>query len=229
MNRSQVAILACVVTLRAAQAQAPAGYHVGAHVLLPDSLVEVFDGGRFRLSLTRTARTHDERALIALAESLYPSAERLLGAARDSSEREQLAAMATGVPSAIYKIQPRPAGVPEDRWWLDSFDATWIPFAVTAGAVDYFAGRLRDLARGRGQVSYLPGAAGDNGSFNYHATIHRGSEAGVAYVVELQLRWEYHCGSLCGIGFSHKRVVSFDARGNAIAVSGDTRPRVIVS
>lgn len=224
-----LAILTFVVASRALAGQALTGYHLGAPVALPDSIVETWNGGAFRITVNRVARTPQERDLIEKAERLYPSAERVLDAARNPADRAKLAALAMGQLQATTRYVPRRAGVPEDRWWLDEFDGTWIPFAVTGGAVDYYMGRLRDIAAGRGQFSYPAGSERDHGSFEYRATVTRGSSPGVAFVVTLELGWDYTCSKVCGISFQHTRVVAFDADGSPIAISGDGRPSVAVS
>ena len=229
MNRSGLAILTCVIAAHAVGAQALAGYHLGAPIALPDSIVETWDGSGFRMSVNRVARTPQERDLIEKAERLYPSAEKVLDAARNPADRGKLAALATGQLQPTTRYAPRNAGAPEDRWWLHEFDGTWIPFAVTGGAVDYYIGRLRDIAAGRGQFSYPAGSQRDRGSFDYRATVSRGSSPGVAFVITLQLSWEYTCSMICGISFQHTRVVAFDADGNPIAISGDGRPSIAVS
>ncbi len=231
MRLPRVRLILCACTLAAvsASAQVPAGYHLGAAIVLPDTLVEVFAGGRFRATIHRAARTPRERDLIALAERLYPQPESLLAVARDSAERVNLTGMASGQPHRYYRDVPRVAGAPADRWWFDDFDATWMPFAVTGATVDYYIGRLRDIAAGRGQFVYGPTEKPDWGTFVYEATVRPSSDAGSAYIVELKIDWEYWCSDMCGVGFTHTRSVWFDARGNVVRVTGDGRPYVVVS
>jgi hypothetical protein len=225
----RLVIPATALAVGALSAQAPAGYHLGAAVALPDSLVEVLAGGRFRATVVRSARTARERALIATAERLYPDAATLVGISRDSAYRERLAAAAGGVPEPPYKVAPRAAGNPADRWWVDHFDATWLPFAVTGAAVDYYLNRLRDIAAGRGQFEYAAGERPDNGAFEYRATVRRGTEPGVAHVVEMRMGWYYWCGMMCAMSFRHTRSVSFDAKGAAVRIAGDGLATVTVS
>jgi hypothetical protein len=207
----------------------PAGYHVGAAIVLPDSLVEVLARGRFRASVLRVAANTNDARLIAAAEQLYPTPDAIIATATTANQRKQLLATAAGVSLRTLTIPQRTAGSPADRWWLDTFDETWIPFAVTAGAVDYYLGRLHDYAAGRSPFGFSATDGPDHGSFSYTARVIPGSEPGVARVVELQLRWEYWCGMLCAIGFDHSRRVFFDATGRAVRVEGDGTPEVIVS
>lgn len=229
LSRLGLTVAACTLAASSASGQAPAGYHVGAFVAIPDTLLQVFGGGRFRATVLRSAKTPKERELLSIAERLYPDAETLLATARDSSERNKLAAMAQGTAIEPYKVTPRVAGTPSDRWWLDNFDATWLPFAVTGGAVDYYLGRLRDFASGRGQFGFSPTDGSDHGAFDYQATVRPGSEVGIAYVVDLRVSWNYACGYMCAVSFTHTRTVWFDAQGKVVRVAGDGQPEVIVS
>ena len=207
----------------------PDGYHVGAAIVLPDSLVEVLARGRFRASVVRVAADANDARLIAVAEQLYPTPDAIIATATTADQRKQLLASAAGVSLRTLTIPQRPAGSPADRWWLDTFDETWIPFAVTAGAVDYYLGRLRDYAAGRSPFGFSATDGADHGSFSYTARVIPSSEPGVARIVELQLHWEYWCGMLCAMEFIHTRRVFFDAAGRAVRVEGDARPEVVVS
>jgi hypothetical protein len=207
----------------------PTGYHVGAAVVVPDSLVEVLARGRFRASVLRVAVNANDARLIAAAEQLYPTPDAIIATATTADERNRLLATAAGVSLNTLKVSQRTAGSPADRWWLDAFDETWIPFAVTAGAVDYYLGRLHDYAAGRSPFGFSATDGADHGSLSYTARVIPSLEPGVARIVELQLRWDYWCGMLCAMGFNHIRRVFFDATGKAVRVEGDGRPEVVVS
>src|SRR3954469_26003830 len=118
-------LVACLIDARAS-AQ-PAGYHVGAAIVLPDSLVEILARGRFRASIVRVAATANDARLIAAAEQLYPTPDVIVASATNSDERNRLSATAAGVPLDTLKVPQRSTGNPADRWWLDAFDDTWIP------------------------------------------------------------------------------------------------------
>jgi hypothetical protein len=207
----------------------PAGYHVGALVILPDSLVEVLARGRFRASVLRVTVNANDARLIAAAEQLYPTPDAIIATAPTADERNRWLATAAGVSLNGLKAPQRTAGSPADRWWLDAFDETWIPFAVTAGAVDYYLGRLHDYAAGRSPFGFSATDGPDHGSLSYTARVVPSSEPGVARIVELRLQWEYWCGMLCAMHFTHIRRVFFDAAGRAVRVDGDERPEVGVS
>ncbi|HEY8830970.1 MAG TPA: hypothetical protein VIM21_00545 [Gemmatimonadaceae bacterium] len=207
----------------------PTGYHVGATIVLPDSLVEVLVGGRFRASVLRVSASANDARLIAVAEQLYPNPDAIVASATNADERKRLLAAATGVSLRALKVPQRPAGSPTDRWWLDDFDETWIAFAVTAGAVDYYLGRLHDYAAGRSPFGFSATEGTDHGSISYTARVVQSSDPGVARIVELQLQWNYWCGMLCAMEFTLTRRVFFDAAGQAVRVEGDGRPMVVVS
>jgi hypothetical protein len=207
----------------------PAGYHVGAAVVLPDSLVEVLARGRFRASVLRVAGNSNDARLIAAAEQLYPTPDAIIAFAKTADERNRLVATAAGVSLHTPKVPQRTAGSSTDRWWLDAFDETWIPFAVTAGAVDYYLGRLHDYAAGRSPFGFSATDGDDHGSLSYTARVVPSSERGIARIVELRLQWKYWCGMLCAMEFTHTRRVFFDTAGRAVRVEGDGRPEVGVS
>lgn len=207
----------------------PTGYHVGTAVVLPDSLVEVLARGRFRASVFRVATNANDARLIASAEQLYPNGDAIIATSTTADERNRLLATAAGVSLRTLKVPQRPAGVPADRWWLDAFDETWIPFAVTAGAVDYYLGRLHDYAAGRSPFGFSATDGTDHGSLSYTAKVVPSTEPGVTRVVELELRWSYWCGMLCAMEFIHIRRVFFDAGGRTVRIEGDGRPTVVVS
>jgi len=207
----------------------PAGYHLGATIVLPDSLIEVLARGRFRASIHRVAANANEARLIALAEQLYLNSDSIVARATKPEERERWLAYANGVSTRPVKVPQRSAGSPADRWWLDQFDETWIAFAVTAGAVDYYLGRLHDYAAGRSPFGFSATDTADHGALIYTARVVPSSDAGVAQVVELELHWTYSCGWLCAMTFELTRRIFFDAAGRPVRVEGDGRPEVVVS
>ena len=71
MLRHSLLIAAATLTPGLLAGQVPGGYHLGAPVAVPDSLVEVLARGRFRATVRRSARTPRERELIAIAERAH--------------------------------------------------------------------------------------------------------------------------------------------------------------
>jgi hypothetical protein len=216
-----------IITTPQPPPQAPAGYHIGTAVTLPDSLSEVMLRGRFHATVRRTERNDRERQMLAAAEQYYPNRETLLAATsgqmgRDPTSVVDTARLGRGHVDST-RVTPRVPGTPADRWWTYDFDGTWVPFAATGQAVQYYLERLRDVAAGRGQFRN-PGS----GTFDYAASVDPTHEGGASYVVRLRMSWQYSCGSLCGMGFTQTREVWFDANGAVLRLTGDGRPHVIV-
>lgn len=218
-----------IVLASAVHGQLPARYRIGSVIALPDTVNEVWSGGRFRMTVHRTAHTETERRLIAVAERLVPDTGAIVSAARDARQRAQLDSASQGAFPAAYRGPPRGAGNPAERWWFTAFDATWLPFALTSGAVHYYIGRFRDLAAGHNQFGAPPGDTTQRGRFIYSANVRPTRHAGAAYVVELEITWEYYCGMLCALTFHHRRSVWFDDRGNVVRITGDGPPVAVVS
>lgn len=230
MRCQLLALSASALVACAAGGQLPQNYHLGMGSTAPDTLTEVLAGGRFHATVRRTWRSARERQLISTAERLYPSTAAVLGATGDADRRDRLASMSSGILSGERpSSSPRPPGNRTDRWWFDSFDDTWVPFAVTGATLDYYLGRIRDIAAGRGKFTYANGEPADEGTLDYRATVRRDSSAGHAYVVELRLRWSYWCGDMCAMSFTQTRAVTFDSAGSVIGIAGDERPLVSVS
>jgi hypothetical protein len=95
--------------------------------------------------------------------------------------------------------------------------------------VNYYLGRIQDIAAGRGQFKYAAGQPADHGTFEYTAVVRRDSTAGRGYVVELSLTWDYWCSDVCAMTVTQNRTVVFDENGVVVRISGDERPLVIVS
>jgi hypothetical protein len=86
-------------------AQVPTGYYQGPSSPLPDSLREVRAGGRFTISIIRTAADAFERELLHHAEGLFPPRRLIEGAAAEQTELGHIQALTEA------------ANVPGDRWW----------------------------------------------------------------------------------------------------------------
>lgn len=219
MVRHRHILALLVVAFTPMAGRAPAGYHLGELLQLPDSLREVRAEGRFRAEIVRTARDPGEVQLIESAERLTPDRITILRA--DSGETR----------GPFLESLSRAAAAPGDRWWYTAFDSTWTPFAVTGAAVTYYLARLRILSErdGSGAEKLPAGAPKPRGELRYTASVSRADSAGVAYVVRLTLRWSYWCGMLCAMHFEQTRLVLFDAASKIIQVRGDGKPSVIVS
>ena len=63
----------------------------------------------------------------------------------------------------------------------------------------------------------------------YNARVRHAPAPGVAYAVVLSVDFNFYCGPLCALYFTHSRVVEFDQTGMIVGVHGDGPPRYIVS
>ena len=96
--------------------QVPEGYTLATTIVtLPDSLVEVREGGRFRVTVVRVARNSFERTLIDTAERLTPH--------RDAIARAASTVRGGGDIQALAEA----SGLPGDRWWWREADGVLLP------------------------------------------------------------------------------------------------------
>jgi len=203
----------------AAQALVPAGYRLGDPVNLPDSLIEGY-GARFSIAVTRPAQNDFERELIRRAERLIPAASRI-EAATDSFVANR---RTPGAWPAAFRAA---AEAPGERWWWRDWDHVWLPYALTGSAVAHYVARVRELS-GQPNPFRRPGEDFDHTArFEYSAAVLSSPDG--RYTVRLSARWSFHCGSLCGLWFSHDREVVFDSDGNVVSVAGDRPPNYMVS
>lgn len=201
-------------------AQAPAGYHLGPAVFLPDSARDVLAGGRFRITVQRQIRDTQSRRLLELAERLFPDTSLI---SRDAAKETQ--------PPAIQRLQ-QAAQLPGERWWWDNFDAVLTPYAVTGAAVKYYRERIYDRASSDNPFTFSQPVPLHQGEFAYRATVERidaRANNGATYVARLRLSWNYWCGMLCAVTFDATRNVFFGADGTPIRVEGDGKPMLAVS
>lgn len=189
--------------------QAPEGYYRLSPVALPDSVHEVWANGRVRISVTRQAATPFERELIAHAESLFPPADSIAAASRNSTvfsrEAEEKAAAREG-----------------DRWWWINLGGVWLPYAVTGAAVAEYVDYVR-VTFGKSRAS------GGSVALEYSAVARRVMDGDVRYVVELNVQFDHSCGPRCARSFSHSRTVRFDGAGAVLEIKGDRLPFFLVS
>lgn len=199
-----------------ALAQLPAGYYEVAPTQLPDSLREVMAGGRFTLSVLRTAANLGERQLIERAEGLMPSPEVIA----KSTEGLTGGGWVAGFDAA--------AKLPGDRWWWREWDGALVPVAVTERAVLHYLDRVRALSAQPNPFAQYNAGLQHSANMAYTAIVVTNA-ATARREVRLNLSFNFYCGPLCAMSFTHSRVVEFDQDGRPMAVSGDGRPRLVVS
>lgn len=197
----------------------PDGYHLVPSPLIPDSLNETREDGRFTISITRVARDDFERELLWRAESLFPDRERIdqmVDTARGWNARGARAAGA----------------LPGPRWWWAEVDGVLLPYAATGAAVDYYVGRVRSLSSEPNPFRDAWFAFPHRASFSYEAEVIRTPESEDARryeEVRIRLGWHFTCGPRCGVFFTHARTVRFDSDGRVVDVTGDGPPMYAIS
>lgn len=199
--------------------QSPSGHYQGPTIQLPDSLLEVREGGRFRILIVRAAGDSLDQDLITRAESLYPPKSVIEGAYEG----------VTG--SGHIKALQEAREVPGDRWWWREWDHVWLPFALTGAAVDHYVEHVRKLSVQPNPFREWNPGIDHTASVEYRASVEsvpQGTEADHS-MVHLQVRFEFYCGPLCALWFTHSRTVEFDELGSVVKVTGDEKPRYIVS
>lgn len=203
-----------LLPVNSAAGQAPRGYYRGPTTSLPDSLLEVRKGGRFRISIMRTPGDSLERELISRAESLFPLRD-LIETAAEGETR----------PGTIQALQEAREKL-GNRWWWRSWDFCWLPFALTGAAVDHYIERVRYWSEQPNPfLEWNPGIDHSAG-VEYTASVEsalQGVEADHS-VVHLDVRFEFYCGPLCALLFTHSRSVEFDGLGRVVSVVGDGIP-----
>jgi hypothetical protein len=165
-------------------------------------------------SIERISSNDFEKNLIEIAENTYPARMEVLAAAVFSNIQ---------IPDSAY-------------WYYNSFDGIYIPYAITAGAIDYYSALIDDLNAGRVNSIFV------TASFEYKADVEFKNNYSISenektgpdlysevYVVNMNLKWENYCGSLCAMWISKKRTVVFNQAGELLKVYFDGAEPVAVS
>lgn len=186
----------------------PPGYFVDSAEVsapLPSRLEE--SDGEFTVAIRRSAPDRSSVRLLAIAEATYPPRDLLAGVAATKG----------------FEMGSDSAGVP--LWWCDGVGAARVPYAVTAGAVEYYQG-LTQLYRKRSfrEAGTRPLFAS---ALMYHASIARldtfslkGHLFRDVHVARLRLTWSYDDGTFvpsCVLD----RVLVLAPDGDVLAVEGD--------
>lgn len=222
----RAALIACLSTIgilgtsQSGSAQVRSGYRAVDEAPLPESLVEEYDGGRFVIVIRRRSRTDGGMDLLTRAESLYPP-EAVIDSAVAAHLSEQ--PERSNAPELFEEAAAREG----ERWWWYGYGDTLLPFAVTASAVRHYVERVRASSAGPNPIArYDPGVE-HTARFEYEASVT--STPTGNREVSMWIQWRFYCGSLCALSFRHRRIVTFDAEGNVVSVSGDEPPSVLVS
>ena len=213
------AVLMVCAVASSVSAQAPTGYYQGPSSPLPDSLREVRAGGRFTISIIRTAADAFERQLLHHAEGLFPPRRLIEDAAAEQTELGHIRALTEA------------ANVPGDRWWWREWDGVWLPFALTGAAVTHYVERVRELSAQPNPFAEYHRGVEHSASVEYTARV-MPPMTGVTpalFEVQMEVRFSFYCGSLCSLSFTHVRRVTFDPHGSVLRVEGDHPPSYLVS
>ena len=174
----------------------------------------------FTKSIERIAANDYQQSLILKAEAIYPERDSIL----------------------VYTSTSFQQFIPDSNaWFWSSFDGVLIPFAITAASISYYCDLIDSLNANSGYDFFI------TANFEYRSKIDfketytfEGRDLYSneplpsvsyvkVYVVEMSLKWENYCGSLCGLWISHKRVIVFDESGNLLNVFYDGIIPVAVS
>ena len=202
-----------------ASSQGLDGYYYVPPPPLPDSLREVRAGGRFTISIVRTATDDFARELHRQAEGLFPP--------RSLIESATVGVRGSGHIRALAEA----ASEPGNRWWWRDWDDVWLPFALTGAAVDHYVKRVRELsAQPNPFEEWNPGVE-HRASVEYTARVIRPASSldAAPFEVHLEVQFWFYCGRLCALSFTHSRRIQFDESGTVLGVSGDVRPSYVVS
>ncbi|MCC6697804.1 MAG: hypothetical protein IT365_19410 [Candidatus Hydrogenedentes bacterium] len=184
-----------------------------AKLAVPESS---YSEGRYSAKIVRHYKDEKELRLLRIAESVYPSRQRVMDARATAHFKE---------------TQEPPAG--EDLWWTSSFDGVRIPYTITGSALLYYCERVRDF---RTRAASTGRAAEQSCVMSYVGDISHQKQAEIegkrftdCYVVSMKLEWSWFCGDLCGLWFTKERTVVLDAEGTVLAVFKDGPADFIVS
>ena len=186
----------------------PPGYFVDStQAFAPRPDRAWFDDGDFTLEISRESPDSTAARLLGIAEATYPPRDLLNSL---SFERRT-------------EIGPDSAKVP--LWWYDGVGVMRVPYAVTAGALQYYA-NLTDRFRSHNFWGAFARSLFWT-DLNYHAAITRRGEYYIGsdvfhdvYVAEMTLGWGYDDGTFVPVSLAH-RIVVLAPDGDVLLVEGD--------
>ncbi|HEY2923718.1 MAG TPA: hypothetical protein VGJ98_01990 [Candidatus Eisenbacteria bacterium] len=201
-----------------ASASLPPGYFVDSTQAVAERPMNWVEAdGDFTLSVHRRYEDPLGARLLGIAEATYPPRDRLVEIAIQRG----------------FEIGPDSSRVP--LWWVDGLGAMRVPYAVTAGALEFYA-KLTERFRSHN----FRGAFAHNlfwTDLEYKASIAPGDQyflgAGSltkVYVAEMSLSWGYDDGTFVPVAVA-RRIVVLASDGTVLSVEGDgeTRESVFLS
>jgi hypothetical protein len=179
-------------------------------VYQPDLTIELPQTDRMarfgKLKIARSFANLTEEGMLRKAEAVYPGPNEMI---------RQLFGMWDGYPGGRFK-EMKPI------WGAVSNDEIMQTVTITASAVRYYY----DVVLGAEKDPKMPSGFEATGTgLDYEAAIRymdrykhgEDSYEGV-YVANLDLKWAFTCGGLCGIGFTRNKIVVLDRHGEVIAM-----------
>ncbi len=156
--------------------------------------------------IERISTNEFEAGLIEKAEKQYPPRDEVIEVASTWLE----------IPNSAY-------------WFYDNFDGVNIPYAITEDAVEYYSDLIDQLNENKEDNFFL------TADFTYKAKISFKEnytspstnsqnemvireEFSSVYVVELSLKWQQYCGSLCAMWIDKERTAVFSESGELLKI-----------
>lgn len=210
------ALLGMAAVVFAAQAQLapvpalalPPGYFVDSTQAFESRPARMdYDDGDFTLAIRRDYTNMTEERLLGIAEATYPPRDDVIWL------------------SVLHRTEIGPDTTDAPLWWYDGVGVHRVPYAVTAGALEYYL-KLTDRMRAHnfwGTFAH-PLFWTD---LNYKASLTHydeyyanGEQYRDIYVAEITLGWGYDEGTFVPISRSH-RIVILTIDGEVLMVDGD--------
>lgn len=162
--------------------------------------------GPYTIQITRSFANLTEEALLRKAEAVYSGPDEMI--------RDALRSSGGRVDELLREMAP--------IWGEPGNDNIELTNVVTARAVRYYY----DLTLAARKESRLPtGFTALRTALKYEAGIkyldrysHGKDAFDSVYVADLTLEWGFHCGGLCGMGFTRNKLVVLDSHGNVVAM-----------
>jgi hypothetical protein len=186
----------------------PPGYFVDStQAFEPRPIRQDYDDGDFTLAIRREFADSTEARLLGIAEATYPPRDDLI------------------MLSVVHRTEIGPDTTRVPMWWYDGVGVHRVPYAVTAGALDYYV-KLTDRSRshnfwGAFARSLFWTDLNYKASVSHHEEYYAGAERYEdVYVAEITLAWGYDEGTFVPISRAH-RIVILNRDGKVLMVDGD--------
>jgi len=168
-------------------------------------------------TIERNFSNEFEENLIEKAEAYYPPRDSVVEAAYSQME----------IPDSNY-------------WFYSSFDGTYIPYAITKEAVEYYSDLIDQFNSNKSDSFFFTAEFVYSASVEFHENYQSPSansreeaivpeEFESVYVVKLILEWEQYCGPVCAMWINKERIAVFNENSQLLDVFLDGPISVPVS